>query len=365
MARHRVNPERTPDNTLSMKRTIKEGSARQNSQKAMITNDIVERLAFDGELSEEQLKLLKKQIDRTLNQYDVRSNGQYGDNIQEHNSKLMEEYLAAKTVENRSNTTLYNYGNEIQKLVNFLDKPFEQVDAADIRKYMEYRKNYDGISAVTMNNVRLYLMSFFKYLRTEELISKNPIDKIGPVKKENKVTEVLSDEEAEMIRCACKSERDIAIIDILSGTGMRVSELVGLDRSDVNWDTGEVKVFGKGKKERICFLTGRAKVHLKWYLQQRTDNNEALFVTSKSPYNRITKNGVEFILREISKRSKVPRLRLYPHKYRSTFATNMSNRGADISDIQHLLGHSSSDTTSIYIKNSVEKNREAHKRYIN
>ena len=309
--------------------------------------------------------MIKKQIDRTLNSYDVRANGSFEDSVQEHNSRLVEEWLAAKQVENRSDTTIYNYGNELQKLIRFIDKPFEKVDSSDLRRYLEYRRNVDKVSATTINNIRRYLMSFFRYLQMEELIITNPIDKIGPVKKVTKVTDVLSDEEAEMIRCACNCERDIAIIDILSGTGMRVSELVGLDRDDVDWDTGEVKVFGKGKKERICFLTGRAKVHLKWYLQQRTDDNPALFVTGKSPYNRISKNGVEWILREISKRSKVPRLRLYPHKYRSTFATNMSNRGADIADIQHLLGHSSSDTTSIYIKNSVEKNREAHRRYIN
>ena len=168
-----------------------------------------------------------------------------------------------------------------------------------------------------------------------------------------------------MIRCACSSERDLAIIDLLSGSGMRVSELTGLNRSDVDFETNEVKVFGKGAKERTCFLTGRAKVHLKWYLESRTDNNEALFVTSKKPYNRLTKNGVEYILKTIAKNSKVPRTRLYPHKYRSTLATNMINRGASADKVQSILGHSSVDTTlKCYARVDKETVKRAHRDYI-
>ena len=146
---------------------------------------------------------------------------------------------------------------------------------------------------------------------------------------------------------------------------MRVSELSRLNKSDVNFETGEVKVFGKGSKERICFLTGKAKVHLKWYLEQRTDNNEALFVTAKSPYNRLTKNGIEYILRDIAKKTGISKFRLYPHKYRSTFATNLLNKGADLSTISKMMGHSNVDTTlSVYCDYKVDTLRRDHSKYV-
>ena len=191
------------------------------------------------------------------------------------------------------------------------------------------------------------------------------MDKIGVIKAEKHVIETLTDEEQEMIRCACTNERDLAIIDILSGSGMRVSELTGLNKSDVNFDTNEIKVFGKGAKERICFMTGRAKVHLRWYLQQRTDTNEALFVTAKKPYTRLTKNGVEFILKNVAKNSKIPRTRLYPHKYRSTLATNMSSKGAPVDRIQAILGHQDPQTTlKCYIKTDKNAIKNAHYTYV-
>jgi site-specific recombinase XerD len=208
-------------------------------------------------------------------------------------------------------------------------------------------------------------MSFFKYLKIEEKIDKNPMDKIGVVKVEQHIIETLTDEEAEMVRCACDNERDLAIIDILSGSGMRVSELTGLNKDDVNFETGEIKVFGKGAKERTCFLTGRAKVHLKWYLESRCDNNPALFVTAKKPYTRLTKNGVEYILKNIAKNSKVPRVRLYPHKYRSTLATNMINKGASADKVQKILGHQSVDTTlKCYARVDKETVKSAHHTYV-
>jgi len=231
---------------------------------------------------------------------------------------------------------------------------------------MDYRKVHDHLSDTSVHNIRMYLLSFFKYLMVEEKIKKNPMDKIGVVKKDKKVVEFLTDEELEMIRCACTNERDIALVDILSGSGMRVSELCGLNISDVDFDRGEMKVYGKGGKERICYLTGRAKVHLRWYLESRTDDNPALFVTTKKPHNRLTKNGVEYALKEISKNSQIPEVRLYPHKFRKTLATQMINRGADASQVQAILGHSSIDTTiQCYTNIANETVKAAHHHYIN
>jgi site-specific recombinase XerD len=166
------------------------------------------------------------------------------------------------------------------------------------------------------------------------------MDRISPIKIDKKVIDTLTDEEVEIIRCSCENERDLAIVDILSGSGMRVSELCRLNIEDVNLEAGTMKVFGKGSKERICFLTGRAKIHLKWYLDTRVDDNPALFVTAKAPYMRLSRNGVEFIVKhlgEITGISDINR-KCHPHKFRATLATNMINKGADVSDVQAILG---------------------------
>ena len=231
---------------------------------------------------------------------------------------------------------------------------------------MDHRKEIDGVTNVTIANIRMYLMSFFKWAMIEERIYKNPMDKIGVIKREKKVISTLTDEEAEMIRCACQSERDLAIIDLLAGSGMRVSELTRLNIEDVNFDSNTVKVYGKGAKERICFLTGRAKVHLRWYIDSRVDNNPALFVTAKYPYARLTKNGVEYILKMTAKKTGISHLRLHPHKYRATLATNMMNKGADISTVQHILGHESPDTSAkYYINMSSNTLHNEHSKYVN
>lgn len=335
------------------------------NNKNKISQDIINQLVYDGNLSQEQIEALKQTLDNTLSQYEVSKDTNIENEIKDTNMKILKEFIASKRIEAKSETTLYNYGNEISKMFQLLNKDYREITSADIRRYMDYRKQHDGLKSVSVQNIRMYLMSFFKWLMLEDKITKNPMDKIGVIKVEQHVIETLSDEEAEIIRCACNSERDLAIIDILSGSGMRVSELTGLNRSDVNFDTNEIKVFGKGAKERVCFMTGRAKVHLKWYLEQRCDNNEALFVTAKKPYTRLTKNGVEFILKNIAKNSKIPRTRLYPHKYRSTLATNMSNKGAPVERIQAILGHRSSDTTlRCYIKQDKNAIKSAHHTYV-
>ena len=335
------------------------------NNKNKISQDIINQLVYDGNLSQEQIEALKQTLDNTLSQYEVSKDTNIENEVKDTNMKILEEFIASKRIEAKSETTLYNYGNEISKMFQLLNKDYREITSADIRRYMDYRKQHDGLKSVSVQNIRMYLMSFFKWLMLEDKITKNPMDKIGVIKVEQHVIETLSDEEAEIIRCACNSERDLAIIDILSGSGMRVSELTGLNRSDVNFDTNEIKVFGKGAKERVCFMTGRAKVHLKWYLEQRCDNNEALFVTAKKPYTRLTKNGVEFILKNIAKNSKIPRTRLYPHKYRSTLATNMSNKGAPVERIQAILGHRSSDTTlRCYIKQDKNAIKSAHHTYV-
>lgn len=333
-----------------------------------LMNDIISKMimAEGSELSANQLKSLKNSLQETLAQYDITTNLDKADIIsaQEENAAVLRDFINAKRIEGRSNSTLYNYGKEATKLFLAMNKSYRHITAIDIRDYLAWRKETSDLASVSIANMRMYLRSFFNWCYKEELIQKNPMDRIGVIKVEQRVIETLSDEEQEIIRCACKSERDLAIIDLLSGSGMRVSELCGLNISDVDFEKKEVKVFGKGSKERICFLTGRAKVHLKWYLESRDDDNEALFVTSKKPHERITKNGVEYILKQIASSSKIPKTRLYPHKYRSTLATNMINKGAPAEHVQGILGHSSVDTTlKCYCKIDKESFKRTHAQF--
>lgn len=329
-----------------------------------VTDQIIRSIDYQG-LSSDQIKLIQNTIQNTLQGYDIKPDPeQY--TVLDKNMEVLEEFLSAKRIENKAASTLYNYGKEMTKLFQFLNKPFDQITSEDIRKYMDFRKVHDNVSDCTLHNIRMYFLAFFKYCSQEEKIKKNPMDKIGVVKINKKVVEFLTDEELEMIRCACTCERDLAIVDVLSGSGMRVSELTGLNRSDVDLERGEMKVFGKGGKERICYLTGRAKVHLKWYLESRTDDNPALFVATKKPYGRLTRHSIEYILKNISMNSAIPEVKLNPHKFRKTLATQMVNKGADITYVQQLLGHSSSDTTiSCYTNFSNDTVKSAHHKYVN
>jgi site-specific recombinase XerD len=340
----------------------------QNENRENVTAGVISKmLAIEGRsMSASQLKTLRDTLEETLSKYDLSADQSKIDilDVQQENAQVLKDFVSAKRVEGRSNATLYGYAREITKLFITLNKSYRYITTQDIRDYLAWRKQSSNLRPSSVENIRMYCLSFFKWCFIEELITKNPMDKIGVVKQEHRIIQTLTDEEQEMIVCACDSERDRAIVDMLSGTGMRVSELCALNRQDVDFGTGEVIVFGKGSKERYCFLTGKAKVHLKWYLDARTDDNPALFVTANRPYSRITKNGIEYILRHIAKKTGIETLRLYPHKYRSTLATNMINKGAPVEMVQGLLGHSSSAVTlKHYARIDKDRFKQAHHSY--
>ena len=335
-----------------------------------LTEEVLNKvLAASGPtMTSSQIAALKQQIQYSLSRYSLDENESNTSIIdaQTENARVLRMFIDAKRIEGRSDTTLYNYSKEMSKLFLSLNKSYKYITSKDIREYMAWRKDVGNLSPASLANMRQYMMSFFKWCAREELITKNPMDKIGVVKLDQHVIQVLSDEEQEIIRCACENERDRAIVDLLSGSGMRVSELVGLNRADVNLQKKQCKVWGKGGRERICFLTARCKVHLEWYLESRTDDNPALFVTTKKPYSRLTKNGIEYILREIAKKSKIPTIRLYPHKFRSTLGSNMYAKGADLTSIQGVIGHKlgSSVPMQHYVRTGTEQFQNVHTRFV-
>ena len=341
----------------------------QNTNRDNVTADVLAKLlTTEGRnMSPAQIKALKDTLEETLSRYNLAEDQSKIDALdaQQENADILKKFVSAKRVEGRTSSTLYGYAREITKMFITINKTYYHITTQDIRDYLAWRKKSSNLKSSSLENIRMYLLSFFKWCFTEELITKNPMDRIGVIKQEQRVIKTLTDEEQEMIICACSNERDRAIVDMLSGTGMRVSELCALNKTDVNFETGEVLVFGKGSKERYCFLTGKAKVHLKWYLESRDDDNPALFVTANRPHNRITKNGVEYVLKHIAKKTGIETLHLYPHKYRSTLATNMINKGAPVEMVQGILGHCDVKTTlSHYARIDKDRYKRAHHDYV-
>ncbi len=225
----------------------------------------------------------------------------------------------------------------------------------------KYQKN-GGAGKVTIDNIRRILSSFFSWLEEEDYILKSPVRRIHKVKTGKVVKETYSDESLELMRDFCMCSRDLAIIDILSSTGMRVGELVKLDRDDIDFENRECIVFGKGDKERKVYFDARTKIHLQRYLASRTDNNPALFVTLLKPYKRLQISGVEVRLRQLGKKLNIPKV--HPHKFRRTLATRAIDKGMPIEQVQQLLGHQKIDTTLQYAMVNQNNVKLSHKKYI-
>lgn len=312
-------------------------------------------------LNQEQLTELKNVLYINLGKFQLIEEETAISTTLDDNWDKVNMFLATLKIEGKSDKTIKAYLTEYRVFFDQVNKNFRDITTNDIRMYLAYCKTVRKNSDVTLNNRIHNLMTFFKWLTVEEYISKDPMAKIHIIKTEKTVKEVLTDEQTEMIRCSCNRERDLAIIDLMISTGMRVGELVKLNRSDIDFINGQCVVFGKGRKERPVYLNGKAKVHLLWYLEQRTDNNPALFVGEKEPHERLTESGIRAIMKKISEDKDI---NLHPHKLRRTMATNMINRGAPAEYVQKILGHASVQTTlQCYVNMSNQAIREAYRKY--
>ena len=237
-----------------------------------------------------------------------------------------------------------------------------QAKAEDLRKYLTDYQMQNGSSKVTIDNIRRILSSFFAWLEDEDYIIKSPVRRIHKVKTVSNIKETYTDEELEWMRDSCEELRDLAIVDMLASTGMRVGEMVLLNRDDLNFNERECIVLGKGSKERIVYFDARTKLHLQEYLKGRVDDNPALFVTLRAPYKRIQIGGIENRLRELGKSLKISRV--HPHKFRRTLATMAIDKGMPIEQLQRLLGHQRIDTTLQYAMVKQSNVKSAHRKYI-
>lgn len=317
---------------------------------------------MSGVLNNAQRQKLSEVLEHCFFYVDVIALGNENLNQSKSNQSLKEEFLSAKHVEGCSERSVSYYSSTLDNLIKNLSKPFNQMETEDLRVYLsEYQKKNDA-SKQTIDNIRRILSSFFTWLEDEDYILKSPVRRIHKIKTMKQVKETYSDEALERLRDNCKTIRDLALIDMLASTGMRVGELVKLNRVDVDFVNRECVVLGKGSKERVVYFDARTKLHLQNYLNSRTDENEALFVSLLEPHNRLEIAGVEIMLRKLGRSLEINKV--HPHKFRRTLATHAIDKGMPIEQVQKLLGHQKIDTTMEYAIVDQQNVKNSHKKYL-
>ncbi len=311
-------------------------------------------------LDNEQLGQLRKVLNYTFRNVCVTVKESL--NAEGNNQALIENFIAAKKVEGCSDKSISYYKSTIINALKKIEKEVVHVTTDDLRGYLNDYQSESGASKVTVDNIRRILSSFFSWLEEENYIVKSPVRRIHKVKVGKTVKETYTDEALEQMRDHCSNARDLALIDLLASTGMRVGELVKINRSDIDYQNRECIVTGKGDKQRKVYFDARTKIHLQKYVAGRTDSNEALFVSLLAPYNRLQISGVEIRLRQLGRELNIPKV--HPHKFRRTLATMAIDKGMPIEQVQHLLGHQSLDTTLQYAMVNQNNVKLSHHRFI-
>ena len=306
-------------------------------------------------LSISQMKKLQEVILRNFAENEVEKREISNDNF-------LKMFLDAKRIEGCSERTLNYYRTTVEHLISQIETGVRKISTEEIREYLSNYQKRNSCSNVTIDNIRRNISSFFSWLEEEDYILKSPMKRIHKIKTDKVVKETLSDETLECLRDNCDNIRDLAIIDLLASTGMRVGELVKININDIDFENRECIVFGKGNKERPVYFDARTKIHLKNYINSRSDDNPALFVSLDKPYNRLQISGVEIRLRNLGKRLGINKV--HPHKFRRTVATKAIDKGMPIEQVQNLLGHSQIDTTMHYAMVNQNNVKESHRKYV-
>lgn len=327
------------------------------TMKQNLINDVAQGML--PYLNNAQLERLRAVLQHSLFNYEVAEIESKDNNLKQN---LMELFLSAKRIEGCSEKSLKYYQSTIQAMLNGVKKDIKHIVTDDIRMYLTEYQEQKQSSRVTIDNIRRILSSFFSWLEEEDYILKSPVRRIHKVKTASNIKETYSDESLELMRDSCSEKRDLAMIDMLASTGMRVGEMVLLNREDIDFNERECIVFGKGDKERVVYFDARTKIHLQDYLYSRIDDNPALFVSLKSPYNRMNIGGIEVRLRQLGKQLGLQKV--HPHKFRRTLATMAIDKGMPIEQLQQLLGHKKIDTTLQYAMVKQSNVKIAHRKYI-
>lgn len=325
--------------------------------KQELINDIIQKML--PYLNNSQTEKLQMVLEHSLFGYDISKDS---NQIQEAKEDYVDLFLSAKRIEGCSEKSIKYYGSTINSMIEEIGKNVKYIKTDDIRSYLSNYQEKNKSSKVTIDNIRRILSSFFSWLEDEDYILKSPARRIHKIKTIANIKETYSDESLEIMRDNCSNIRDLAIIDLLASTGMRVGEMVLLNREDINFNERECVVLGKGNKERIVYFDARTKIHLQNYLNSRKDENPALFVSLNYPHNRLTIGGIELRLRQFGRKLGINKV--HPHKFRRTLATVAIDKGMPIEQLQHLLGHKRIDTTLQYAMVKQNNVKIAHRKYI-
>lgn len=278
------------------------------------------------------------------------------------NDEYLRLFLDAKNIEGCSKRTLDYYRGTVQHLLKNVSTPVRRITTDEIRAYLVAYQKINNCGKITIDNIRRNLSSFFSWLEEEDYILKSPMRRIHKIKVKTVVKEIITDEDIELMRDECKEKRDLAIIDLLYSTGIRVGELVNMDIGDIDFEGRECVVFGKGDKERRVYFDAKTKIHLQEYLEGRKDNNPALFVSLDAPHERLKISGVEIRLRNLGRSLNLNRI--HPHKFRRSMATRAIDKGMPIEQVQKILGHSQIDTTMQYAIVNQNNVKTSHQKFL-
>ena len=292
----------------------------------------------------------------------TRLTASYSESEKNDNISYMDMFLTAKRIEGCSERTIEYYKSTIKTMLEKIDVPIRRMTTEVLREYLVQYQGINNCGKVTIDNIRRNLSSFFSWLEEEDYILKSPIRRIHKVKTKKLVKEVISDETLEQLRDGCCEKRDLAMIDILVSTGMRVGELVNLNIEDLDFEERECVVYGKGDKERKVYFDARTKLHIQSYLKERCDQDPALFVSLNAPYQRLQISGVETRIRELGRQLQINNI--HPHKFRRTMATRAIDKGMPIEQVQKLLGHQQIDTTMQYAMVNQNNVKSSHRKYM-
>lgn len=306
--------------------------------------DVVAGMA--GCLNREQTEKLKLVMAQCLKNYDVvEKTTEIALPYQSENIELLKRYFAWKSTEGMSERTLKQYKFIVDKALDEMKKPISEITEDDVFMYLSMMK-YRGAKDTYLRNVRNYLSALFNWLQSKNLIKNNPMKGISPIKVDKVIKEAFTDVELEQLRRATENARDLAIVELLYASGMRVSEMEQLNRSDIDLINKVVKVYGKGGKERRVYISNTAAYYLEMYLKTRKDSDFALFVSNRKPYERLEVSAIQRMLRELGKKTGIEKV--HPHRFRRTLATNLLRKGMTIEEVSQILGHEKLDTTMVY-----------------
>lgn len=325
---------------------------------ALEFTDIIKHQLIDKGFLLEQISIVETVIQKQLKDKFIQ---EINDNIPQNNNEAIDAFISSKKIEGCSSKTLKLYENIIVKSLDAINKHYYQISTEDVRDYISYYQDNRNVSKITIDNMRRVISSFFSWLESEDYIVKSPIRRIHKIRTDKIVKQVYSEETIELIRQNTNNIRDLAIVDMLYSTGMRVGELVKLNIIDIDFENKECIVFGKGSKQRKVYFDAKTKLHLQQYIDSRKDENDALFVSLMSPYKRLEISGVEIALRKIGIKIGI---KVHPHKFRRSLATKAIDKGMPIEQVQHLLGHSKIETTLCYAMVDDTNVKISHKKYL-